>query len=135
TGGWAAGDADARPVPRPEQATVSADTYRNPVHPQNAPDPHAIKVNRRWHVFHTNTGERNVPVLTSTDLVTWTPVGDALPRLPAWAAPGRTWAPGVITLAPNRYVLYYTATARREGRQCIGRAVSTTPQGPYRADA
>ncbi len=131
TGGWAATAADAAPMSRYEDS-VPADTYRNPVHSKNAPDPHAIKVGGRWYLFHTNSGQRNVPVLTSRDLVEWAPAGDALPTLPTWAQTGRTWAPAVIALAPNRYVMYYTAAARREGRQCIGRAVSTAPQGPYR---
>lgn len=131
TGGWAAADSDAQQMSRHEEMTVSAGTYQNPVYPENAPDPQAIQVDGHWYLFHTNVAGRNVPVLTSPDLVEWTPAGDALPTLPRWAAPGRTWAPGVIALASNRYVMYYTAAARREGRQCIGRAVSTTPQGPY----
>lgn len=109
--------------------------FVNPVYSGNAADPQAIQVDGVWYLVHTNEGGRNVPLLTSTDLVTWTPGGDALPTLPGWAAPGRTWAPEIIALSPDRYLLYYTATERASGRQCIGRAVATTPRGPYRDDS
>jgi beta-xylosidase len=110
-------------------------TYRNPVYPGDSPDPQAIKVGETWYLFHTNAAGRNVPVLTSPNLVDWTPAGDALPVLPGWADAGRTWAPEVIALAPDRFVLYYTVAARRAGRQCISRAVADRPGGPYRDDS
>lgn len=107
-------------------------TFTNPVHAADTPDPQAIQVAGVWYLFHTNNRQHNVPVLTSPDLVTWAPGGDALPGLPGWADPGRTWAPEVVALAPDRYVLYYTAAASAAGRQCIGVATATAPQGPYR---
>jgi beta-xylosidase len=107
------------------------DTFTNPVYPNDAPDPQAFRVGDTWYLVHTNAGGRNVPVLTSPDLVTWTPAGDALPRLPDWADPGKTWAPEVIALAPDRYVMYPTVADRASGRQCIGRAVASAPAGPY----
>ncbi|MBO4205468.1 glycoside hydrolase family 43 protein [Micromonospora echinofusca] len=110
-------------------------TFTNPVHHTDTPDPQAIRVGDTWYLFHTNADGRNVPVLTSPDLVTWTPFGDALPELPGWADPGRTWAPEVIALADDRYLLYYTVAGRESGRQCVGRAVATTPGGPYRDDS
>ncbi|MFU8853594.1 family 43 glycosylhydrolase [Micromonospora sp. SL1-18] len=81
-------------------------TFTNPVYAGDAADPQAFRIGDTWYLVHTNAGGRNVPVLTSPDLVTWTPAGDALPKLPAWAAPGRTWAPEVIALAADRYVMY-----------------------------
>lgn len=119
------------PSSTPEDARV----FTNPVVRSDAPDPQAIRVGETWYLFHTNSGGRNVPVLTSPDLVGWTEAGDALPELPAWADAGKTWAPEVIQLAPDRFVLYYTVADRASGRQCLGRAVATTPLGPYRDDA
>ena len=113
----------------------SAMTFTNPVYPADAPDPQAIQVGDTWYLVHTNTGGQNVPVLTSPDLVNWTPAGDALPTLPSWADTGRTWAPEIIALAPDSYVLYYTAADHASGRECVGRAVATQPQGPYRDDS
>jgi beta-xylosidase len=127
------GGCGVRPTPSstPEEAPV----FTNPVVRTDAPDPQAIRVGETWYLVHTNAGGRNVPVLTSPDLVRWTPVGDALPELPAWADAGKTWAPEVIQLAPERFVLYYTVADRASGRQCLGRAVAAAPPGPYRDDS
>jgi beta-xylosidase len=110
-------------------------TFTNPVVRSDNPDPQAIRVGDTWYLFSTNAGGRNVPVLTSPDLVKWSPAGDALPDLPAWALTGKTWAPEVIELAPDRFVLYYTVADKESGRQCVGRAVASAPQGPYRDDS
>lgn len=122
---------DPTPSTRPEDPRM----FTNPVVRTDAPDPQAIRVGGTWYLFHTNSGGRNVPVLTSPDLVEWEPAGDALPELPDWADAGKTWAPEVIQLAPDRFVLYYTVADRGSGRQCVGRAVAVTPSGPYRDDS
>jgi beta-xylosidase len=75
-----------------------------------------------------------VPVAASPDLRQWSPPTDALPQLPAWAAGGRTWAPGVTRLG-GRYLQYFAAHHRRSGRQCIGVATSATAQGPFTSTA
>ncbi|MCM0675312.1 glycoside hydrolase family 43 protein [Micromonospora phytophila] len=121
--------------PRPTSTGSDPSMFTNPVVKTDAPDPHAIRVGDTWYLFHTNAGGRNVPVLTSPDLVEWTPAGDALPELPAWADAGKNWAPEAIELAPDRFVLYYTVAERESGRQCVGRAVAAAPQGPYRDDS
>jgi beta-xylosidase len=110
-------------------------SFTNPVYEGDAPDPQAVLVGDTWYLVHTNAGGLNVPVLTSPDLVTWTPAGDALPRLPGWADPGKTWAPEILPLAPDRYVLYPTVADRDSGRQCITRAVAARPGGPYTDDS
>src|SRR5205085_9838502 len=66
----------------------------------------------------------------SGDLASWRPVGDALPRLAAWAAPGHTWAPAVLA-RPDAFVLYYTVRDRASGLQCLSRATSSLPTGPF----
>ncbi len=121
--------------PAPSSNPEEAHVFTNPVVRTDAPDPQAIRVGATWYLFHTNSGGRNVPVLTSPDLVDWTPAGDALPELPDWADPGRTWAPEAIQLDADRFVLYYTTADRASGRQCVGRAVSATPLGPYQDDS
>jgi beta-xylosidase len=118
-----------------QSAAKEAQVFTNPVYSSNAPDPQAVKVGETWYLVHTNTPEQNVPVLTSKDLVHWTPAGDALPKLPAWADPGKTWAPEILALAADHYVLYPTIADRESGRQCITRAVADKPGGPYTDDS
>src|SRR6185436_9009693 len=57
--------------------------------------------------------------------------GDAFPDLPSWVEPGRTWAPSVMRDG-DAYFLFYAAEERRTGYQCIGKARSTSPTGPFR---
>ncbi len=106
-------------------------TFTNPVYDGDAADPQAFRAGDTWYLVHTNAGGRNVPVLTSPDLVTWTPEGDALPTLPDWADPGKTWAPEVIALSDTAFVMYVTVADRASGRQCVAVATATRPGGPY----
>ncbi|WP_406040503.1 glycoside hydrolase family 43 protein [Micromonospora sp. NBC_00898] len=121
--------------PTPSSTRSDPSMFTNPVVRTDAPDPQAIRVGETWYLFHTNGGGRNVPVLTSPDLVEWSDAGDALPELPGWADAGKTWAPEAIQLAPDRFLLYYTVADRSSGRQCVGRAVAGKPLGPYRDDS
>ena len=57
-------------------------------------------------------------------------MGDALPHLAVWAAPGATWGPSVLQRG-GTFVLYYSALDGVTGEQCISDAVATQPQGPY----
>jgi beta-xylosidase len=89
----------------------------------------------RYYAYSTQiwSGDRwtNVPVMSSTNLATWSTIKDALPILPGWAKPGNTWAPGVLRRS-GRYLLYYTTTQAASGRQCISVATASTPAGPFR---
>lgn len=106
-------------------------TFTNPVHDANFPDPGVIRVGATWYAYGTNGAGTNVPVLTSPDLVTWSPAGDALPELGGWAQPGHTWAPEVVQVTGDRFALYYTARSAATGRQCVGVALATRPEGPF----
>lgn len=105
--------------------------FLNPVYGNNFADPQVVAVDNRYYAFATNGALGNVQTLTSVDLVSWEEVGDALPVLPSWTAPGRVWAPEVAVHAPDRYVMYYTSRDTASGRQCIGVAVASAPTGPY----
>ena len=83
-----------------------------------------------YHAYSTNDAEANVPTLRSDDLVGWKEGEDAMPDLAPWVTPGETWAPEVLRRKEG-YVLYYTAAATDEGRQCLGHAVSDSPEGPF----
>jgi len=106
----------------------------NPVWTSGFPDPAVLRVGRTFHAYATQGAGKNVQTLTSTDLVHWKAGGDALPVVGSWAAAGNTWAPEVIAVG-GRYVLYYVAHANRAGKQCIGRAVASSPAGPFRDTA
>ncbi|HZU25989.1 MAG TPA: family 43 glycosylhydrolase [Bryobacteraceae bacterium] len=70
---------------------------------------------------------------TSTNLVDWTYIGDALPSRPAWVAVNNSlWAPAVEYFN-NRYYLYYVAPATTlpGGGSAIGVATASSPAGPW----
>lgn len=101
-----------------------------PAAPGAFPDPFVLPVAGAYLAFATNGGGRNVRVRASGDLRVWEERPDALPRLPSWTAPGRTWSPSVLR-AGERYVLWYAAADAASGRQAIGVATSDAPAGPY----
>jgi beta-xylosidase len=105
-----------------------------PTDGRDAPDPAVVHDGHRWALFSTQVGFLNVPVAVSDDLRQWSQPVEALPQLPAWAAWGRTWAPGVLR-QDNRFVLYFAARSRALGVQCIGAATARVIQGPYTSPA
>jgi hypothetical protein len=103
---------------------------RPPADGRDAPDPFLLEDEGRWVLYTTQVGLANIPVSTTPDLAAWSTPTDALPRLPAWAEWGHTWAPGVVR-RPGGFVLYFAARSRATGRQCIGAATSTSATGPF----
>jgi beta-xylosidase len=111
---------------------VAADAHAaNPVIDDDFPDPDLLEVDGVYYAYATNGNNRNVRVARSTDLVEWETLPDAFPTLPSWVIPGKTWAPEVQQLGPERFVLYFTATNFRPTFQCIGVAVADSPEGPF----
>jgi hypothetical protein len=104
----------------------------NPVlaYPGDFPDPYVLVAGGTYYAYSTNVAGVNVPVMTSTNLATWTPTSEALPHLPAWASSGRTWAPTVLARGVT-YVLYYTVTQTSTQRQCVSAATAASPTGPF----
>jgi beta-xylosidase len=121
-----AGCGDAAP------ARKDGAVFSNPVYGKNFPDPGVLVVDGSYYVYGTNGATGNVPLLTSTDLVRWTDGGDVLPDLGGWARAGDTWVPEAVRVSADRFVLYYTARSVATGRQCVGRAVASSPAGPFR---
>ena len=103
----------------------------NPVIDDDFPDPDLLEVDGVYYAYATNGNNRNVRVERSTNLVTWEELPDALPTLPSFVIPGKTWAPEVTQLGPGQFAMYYTATNFRPTFQCVGVALSTTPEGPF----
>lgn len=105
--------------------------FTNPVYEENFPDPFVLEVDGTYFAYATNDDDDNVQSMRSDDLVEWTPGEDVLPTLGPWAVEGRTWAPEVLRRGDGKYVLYYTAHSLELSAQCIGRAVASSPGGPF----
>ena len=104
----------------------------NPAVDQDFPDPDILEVDGTYYAYATNANSRNVQVATSTDLASWTLLDtDALPKLPSWVIPGKTWAPEVTQFGPDQFVMYTTTTNFEPTLQCIGVATATSPEGPF----
>jgi beta-xylosidase len=111
-------------------AGAATSTFEAPVFPGDFPDPSLLLSDGRYWAYATGSAGRNLQVMTSGDLRSWSAVTDPLPVLPGWASSGRTWAPGVIRLG-GWYLMYYTVHDPHLGMQCISVATSATPGGPF----
>jgi beta-xylosidase len=116
---------------RPPVAIVHATSGRALIGRDFA-DPFVLRDRGVYYAYATGAGERHVQAARSRDLGSWSTLPDALPRLPAWASKqkGVTWAPSVLR-RKSGYVLYYTTRDASSGFQCISRATSARPGGPY----
>lgn len=101
-----------------------------PAYAGDFPDPSVLVVGATYWAYSTGSGGRNLQVMSSADLRTWSAPVDPLPVLPSWARVGLTWAPQVVAAA-NGFLMYYTVHDGTSGRQCISVASSTTPAGPF----
>ena len=118
----AAADETASPEPR---------APGTPVLNANFADPDVLEVDGTYFAYATNDNNRNVQVASSKDLVEWEVLPDALPDLPNWVIPGKTWAPEVSRLADGSFAMYFTATNFSPALQCIGVATASDPAGPF----
>ena len=116
----------ARPIARPDRGRgVAVDGpstgYTNPVMVNDAPDPSVIRGDDGAFYAYTTQAYHDVefttlPILRSTDLVTWELVGDAFAgdARPAWIMPGKgngdVWAPHIARVG-GKYLLYYSASS------------------------
>jgi beta-xylosidase len=109
---------------------------------ENVANPFVVPLaNGDFRLFATNKSvfdkRRNIPVFQPFGIAHLRYVTDALPFLPGWAVPGRTWAPDVRRIH-GRWVMYFTAryagaapASIPQGLQCIGVASSSKLLGPY----
>jgi beta-xylosidase len=106
-------------------------SFTNPVFKGNFPDPFVLRVGGTYYAYGTNDIDEKVQTLRSRDLVHWRRGLDAMPSLAPWTLRGYTWAPEVLRRGDGTFVLYYTARSFDAGKQCVGRAVSRWPRGPF----
>jgi hypothetical protein len=111
-------------------AQLAGGTSTGLVYPFDFPDPSVVLVGQSYYAYATNSVAGNIQIIESSDLVHWTAVGNALPRLPAWASADFTWAPAVA-LIHGRFVLYYAVDVAGSGNECISVATSPGPEGPF----
>ncbi|HUQ77637.1 MAG TPA: family 43 glycosylhydrolase [Patescibacteria group bacterium] len=140
-------------------ALAASGTYRNPLLPvvpgdglvESCADPTVIEGQEgegRWYLYCTadplndedrtasGFNFRQIPMMTSTDLVDWTYVGEAFAgNRPPYATPNAgLWAPEIVYFEETGlYHLYYTVTDTTlpGGGSAIGVATSPTPTGPW----
>jgi hypothetical protein len=100
-------------------------------------DPAVLKTDEGYYLVSTsNDAPDAFPILHSTDLQSWEPVGFVFPegQTPAWAAAGRHvgdfWAPEMARVGDG-YWLAFTAR-ERSNALAIGLAKSPSPAGPWR---
>lgn len=102
----------------------------SPDFPWDFADPFVLGHDGVFTAYATNAIGGHIQAIRSSDLTHWQWLGEALPLLPGWADPGRTWAPSVIKVG-DRYALYYTARHKAQDRQCISVAFAPKPEGPF----
>jgi beta-xylosidase len=112
-------------------AAAPTGSYTNPIYSGDFPDPHVLNDRGTFVASATNANGPNIQIVTSPDLKNWVLHRDALPSLPSWAVPGKTWAPTLARVGTT-FVLYYTARRKADGLHCIGRASGPTSHGPFR---
>ncbi len=100
------------------------------VYPFDFPDPDVILVGQTYYAYATNSVAGNIQIIDSTDLEHWSAIGNALPRLPSWAATGYTWAPSVTQIG-GHYAMYYAVDPIGSSTECLSVATATSPQGPF----
>jgi Glycosyl hydrolases family 43 len=102
--------------------------------PYDFADPFVLRAGGTYYAYSTNAGAGDIQVIRSPDLVNWELVGNGLAAVPRWASANATWAPAVLARG-NGYVAYYSVRHAASLRQCISRAVSATPAGPFIDDS
>ena len=113
--------------------------YRNPLFTAfSLPDPDVIRADDGYFYLYAtehdrnNANMRNVPIMRSSDLMTWTRVGAMFtdqnhPQITNGNA--GIWAPSINRIG-NKYVCYYSQPGDNY-KHAIGVAVADSPTGPF----
>lgn len=108
--------------------TAGAETYLNPVHRRDFPDPFVLKFGGEYWAYCTGfwSDGRCFGVMHSRDLVNWRELGGALKPLPGEHP--CYWAPEVV-YENGRFLMYYSVG--NEKQMHIRVAVAEHPAGPF----
>ena len=126
------------PVSSPEsefhldQSAAEPLCYSNPVYPHSFADPFVFRHAGEFYAVGTGPvpgGNRDLefPILRSTDLVRWEPLGGSL--LKRGTAARHYWAPEIAE-ADGIFYMYYSAGDSDEHHE-LRVATSSRPEGPY----
>jgi beta-xylosidase len=111
-------------------ASAASSTFAAPSYAGDFPDPSILLTGGMYWAYSTGSAGRNLQVMSSADLHTWSTPDDPLPVLPSWASAGHTWAPGVIEV-DGLFVMYYTVRDAALNVQCISVATSSAPGSQF----
>ncbi len=103
-----------------------------PVYAADFPDPMVVHVGDAYYAYSTQTSWEKpggvFPILRSTDLASWSYVGDVFHGSPRWGMDD-WWAPDVVQRGSTFY-LYYSG--RNPAKvHCIAVATAASPVGPF----
>ena len=115
-----------------EPVAVGREAYRNPIVPGYYPDPSVLRVGTRYYLVNSSFAHfPGLPVFTSSDLVHWTQIGNAVDRPGQVDLAGRAVSEGLF--APD--ISHHTGTFYIANTcvECGGNFVITTrdPAGPW----
>ena len=104
----------------------------------DGPDPDVVKFGTTYYAYTTGTTWGNhIGVLVSDNPTSgWrTTTGrtfgsTALPNVPGWQQTDTQTSPGVFFWG-NRYVMFYNAIVKANGKYCLSVATSSSPTGPF----
>src|SRR4051794_7934108 len=131
-------------MPAPPLGIVNTQPAAAPQYPVLS-DPAILADGGRYFVYGSNTAQNRMPVHEVADLTTvysdpqwFNSRIEGMPTKPAWAAnDGIFWAPTVAKVG-NTYVAFFAANRpnppQPRNSQCIGRATSSSPTGPFVAE-
>jgi beta-xylosidase len=111
-------------------AYAASSTFQTPAYAGDFPDPSVMVASGTYWAYSTGSAGRNLQVMSSSDLKSWSQPTDPLPTLPTWASTGLTWAPDVIQIGGS-FLMYYTVRDTALAMQCVSAATSPTPGGPF----
>jgi beta-xylosidase len=114
----------------PGAAYAAGTTFQTPSYAGDFPDPSVLLAGGTYWAYSTGSGGRNLQVISSPDLRSWSAPHDPLPVLPSWASSGLTWAPDVVQMG-GTFLMYYTVRDTALAMQCISVATSDTPGGLF----
>lgn len=100
-----------------------------------------VKDQETWFylVVTSNDAPNSFPILRSRDLKEWESAGFIFPKgkKPAWVADGELisdfWAPEMHQVE-GEFRVYFVARDKQTKELCIGKAVSSSPDGPFISD-
>ncbi|MFB6308901.1 MAG: family 43 glycosylhydrolase [Haloarculaceae archaeon] len=136
-GAGAAGTAAAAGLSGTALTDSSSNHFHNPVYEPLFPDPSVVYDNGTYYAYCSNmdrdteSNEKLIQVIKSSDLVNWSYVGEAMSSYPDWKSNGHLWAPNVVYYN-NKYYLYYSYSVWGSNEDPgIGVATASNPDDTF----